>query len=98
MYSIDSTLTRAYNFTHMNLRPGRPRSRPADLVVFNAQMTADARDRLKAMAHLEGTHAYALLEEAFWRWWRSLPTDRRAAAEMVAKAVAAARGQKQPPE
>lgn len=75
----------------MKQPPGRPRSRPEDLVVFNAQMSAAAKDRLKAIAHLEGTHAYALLEEAFWRWWQSLPKNRRERAEMIAAAVAEAR-------
>jgi len=88
---VDFSRACGYNFVHMEGKPGRPRSRPTDLVVFNAQMTADAKDRLKAIAHLEGTHAYALLEEAFWEWWQALPESRRDRAELIAKAVAEAR-------
>ena len=81
----------AYNFAHMKRSgPGRPR-RPRELVVFQAQMTPGAKRRLKALAEVEGTHAYALLEEAFELWWRSLPTAKREAAELIASAIEKAR-------
>lgn len=60
-------------------------------MIFTAQMTSSAKDRLKAIAHLEETHAYALLEEAFWQWWGELPENRRERAERIAEAVAEAR-------
>lgn len=72
-------------------KPGRPRSRPEDLVFFNAQMSAKARDRLKALAQIEGKHAYVVLEEAFWSSWQSLQTDKRKAAELIASTVEKAR-------
>lgn len=75
----------------MKRSAGRPRTRPVELVIFTAQMTPNAKDRLKAIAHLEGTHAYTLLEEAFWQWWRALPENRRERAEVIAKTVAEAR-------
>jgi hypothetical protein len=70
--------------------PGRPR-RSRELVVFQAQMTPQAKRRLKALAQVEGTHAYALLEEAFELWWRSLPKGKRDAAELIAGAIEKAR-------
>lgn len=65
-------------------RPGRPPSRPKDLVVFNTQLTREAKAKLKALAQVEHTYAYSLLESAFWRLWESLPAEKRQAAEIVA--------------
>lgn len=48
--------------------PGRPPTRPKDLVVFTAQMSPQAKRRLKAIAQVEGSYAYTLLEEAFWQF------------------------------
>ncbi len=67
--------------------PGRPPSRPKDLVAFTALMSPRAKQRLKALAQLEHNHAYALLEVAFWEFWEQLPRDRRSAAEMIAAAI-----------
>jgi hypothetical protein len=80
-----------YNFVHMKRsNPGRPR-RERELVVFQAQMTPAAKRRLKALAEVEGTHAYTLLEEAFELWWGSLPKAKRDAAELIASAIERAR-------
>ena len=54
-------------------------------------MTPEAKRRLKALAQVEGTHAYALLEDAFELWWRSLPKAKREAAELIARAIEKAR-------
>ncbi|MEM7480005.1 MAG: hypothetical protein AAF481_02430 [Acidobacteriota bacterium] len=67
--------------------PGRPRTRSEDIVVFNAQLTSRARNRLKALAQVEDDYAYKILESAFWSMWESLPPRRREAAEKIAKAL-----------
>jgi len=67
--------------------PGRPTSRPKDLVTFTALMSPRAKQRLKALAQLEHNHAYALLETAFWKLWEQLPKNKRAAAETIATAI-----------
>ena len=72
-------------------KPGRPPTRSEDLVFFNAQMTTKARDRLKALAQIEGKHAYVLLEEAFWSNWQVLDAGKRKAAELIASTVEKAR-------
>ena len=54
-------------------------------MVFNAQLTAEAKAKLKALAQVEHTYAYSLLENAFWQLWDRLPEDKRRAAEMVAQ-------------
>lgn len=72
-------------------RPGRPSTRPPDLVVFNAQLTERAKARLQALAQLEGRPAYAVLEEAFWLRWESLPAQRRKEAETIASTIERAR-------
>ncbi len=76
-----------YNFAHMSeteIRgPGRPKTRRPDLVVFNAQMTPEAKARLQVLAQLEHTPAYVVLEEAFWRHWRSMPASQRQRAETL---------------
>lgn len=77
----------------MKRSPGRPRSRPENLVVFNALLTEEAKDRLKALSQLEGTYAYTILEQAFWERWKSLPSGRREAAEMIASAIESARAE-----
>lgn len=78
----------------MKLRkPGRPPSRPKDLVAFTAQMTPDAKAKLKALAQVEHTHAYSLLEHAFWEFWSSLPEDKRSAAETIASLTSPPTGQ-----
>jgi hypothetical protein len=69
----------------MAAQRGRPPSRPKDLVVFNAQLTAEAKAKLKALAQVEHTYAYSLLENAFWQLWERLPEDKRRAAEIVAR-------------
>lgn len=72
---------------------GRPRTRPDDTVVFNAQMSQKAKNRLKALAQIEDRYAYAVLETAFWDFWDRLPDDRRQAADQIARAVEGARQQ-----
>lgn len=67
--------------------PGRPPTRPKDLVVFTAQMSPQAKRRLKAIAQVEGSYAYTLLEEAFWQFWEQLPDDKRSTAETIAAAI-----------
>ncbi len=68
-------------------RVGRPRTRQPDLLVFNTQMTAKAKTRLKALAQLEGIPSYILLEKAFWQCWESLSPDRREGAEQIASII-----------
>lgn len=75
----------------MTAQRGRPRSRPKHLVVFNAQMSPEAKTKLKALAQVENTYAYALLEDAFWRYWEALPRDKRRAAETIAQLTARGR-------
>ncbi|MDY7092824.1 MAG: hypothetical protein SX243_07620 [Acidobacteriota bacterium] len=53
--------------------------------MFNAQLTAEAKAKLKALAQVEHTYAYSLLENAFWQLWDRLPEDKRRAAEIVAQ-------------
>lgn len=72
-------------------RIGRPRTRPPDLEIFNTQITPRAKARLMALAKVDGTYAYAILEDAFWQVWEALPNDRREAAEVIAQAVEANR-------
>lgn len=73
--------------------PGRPRTRAADLVVFNAQMSRRAKRRLQALAQLDGTSASMWLEEAFWARWGKLSGEKREAAETIAAAIERARGE-----
>lgn len=63
---------------------GRPRTQRPDMQVFNAQMTPEGKARLMALAQIEGKHAYALLEAAFWDRWKSLPAAKRKKAETIA--------------
>lgn len=72
----------------MSPKRGRPPSRPKNLVVFNAQLTPAAKAKLKALAQVEHTYAYSLLENAFWQLWESLPAEKRKAAEIVASLTA----------
>jgi len=65
-------------------RPGRPTSRPKDLVTFTALMSPRAKQRLKALAQL-------VLETAFWEFWEQLPKNKRTAAETIATAIEAAK-------
>ena len=76
-------------------KPGRPRSRPDDLVVFNAQMTTKAKERLKALAQVEGKHAYTLLEDGFWQFWESLEDDKRSAAEQIVSILEKSRDERE---
>lgn len=73
----------------MARKRGRPPSRPADLVVFTAQLTPEAKAKLKALAQIKHSPAYTLLESAFWMLWEALPEDTRDAAETVANLTAA---------
>jgi hypothetical protein len=71
----------------MKKKRGRPPSRPKNLVVFNVLLTPEAKARLKALAQIEHTYAYTLLEGAFWKLWEELPPETRQAADTVAKLV-----------
>lgn len=67
--------------------PGRPRTRRPDMLMFNASITPEAKARLMALAEVEGEHAYALLEAAFWDRWKALPTAKRRQAEELASSI-----------
>lgn len=62
---------------------GRPPTRRPDLVVFNTQMSPEAKARLKVLAQLEREPAYVVLEDAFWRRWKDLSDVKRERAEML---------------
>ncbi len=70
----------------MPTKKGRPR-RQQDLEVFTARLTPEAKERLMALARLQGKHAYKLLEDAFWTHWQQLPEATRAGAETIISTV-----------
>ncbi len=63
--------------------PGRPKNARTDLVAFNAQMTPEAKERLQVLAQIQKAPAYAVLEDAFWHRWRTMPASQRQRAETV---------------
>lgn len=69
--------------------PGRPRTRPEGMLIFNALITPEAKARLKALAEIEETYAYRLLEDAFWDRWNNLPEEKRLKAEALAEGIEA---------
>lgn len=73
-------------------RTGRPATRPEGLEPFTAHLTKEAKTRLKALAQIEGEHAYKIVEQAFWRHWQALPAAKREAAEAIISLVDKARG------
>ncbi len=54
-------------------------------MVFNTLITPEAKARLKALAEIEGSYAYRVLEDSFWDRWNSLPAGKRRKAEALAK-------------
>ncbi len=64
----------------------RPRRRkPMVGPAIYVTMSAEARHRLKALSDVRGSHAYELLEEAFWAYWQALPENReKRTAETIA--------------
>jgi len=55
------------------------------LVSHTGKLTARAKCRLDALADVKGTHAYIVLETAFWAYWEGLPESERNDAETIAR-------------
>lgn len=74
-------------------RPGRPRSRPLGMVPLTVLLSPRAKRRAKALAQVQGRPTYQVMESAFWSLWKSLPEDKRDAAEAIAALIEEARGE-----
>jgi predicted transcriptional regulator len=71
-------------------RAGRPK-RGTDLEPFTARLTPDAKRRLMALAQIQDTNAYEVMEQAFWDFWNGLPAAQREATEALLALVDKAR-------
>jgi predicted transcriptional regulator len=53
-------------------------------VPFSARLTPGAKNRLDALAMVTKETAYALVEKAFWVYWKNLDESVRSKAERIA--------------